>query len=145
VVLGAGRPSDIIVEAYDVNNAGDVVGRWRAPRFESGALLWRAGTHEEVELPGASGDLGSSAEAINDNGQVAGWARNGVDGPSRAVRWDTPTGPPVELGHLGGGSSSASDIANTGDAVGTAATTTQSPSGTAVYHVARFPADADGP
>jgi uncharacterized membrane protein len=90
VVLGAGRPSDIIVEAHDVNNAGDVVGHWRAPRYLSGALLWRAGTHDEVELPVASGDQGSHAAAINDNGQVTGWARYGVDGPSRAVRWDTP-------------------------------------------------------
>jgi uncharacterized membrane protein len=144
VVLGAGRPSDIIVEAHDVNNAGDVVGHWRAPRYLSGALLWRAGTHDEVELPVASGDQGSHAAAINDNGQVTGWARYSVDGPSRAVRWDTPTGPPVELGDLGGGGSSAYDIANTGDAVGTAATTTQGPGGTAVYHAARFPADADG-
>ena len=78
VVLGAGRPSDVIVEAYDVNDAGDVVGQWRAPRLQSGALLWRAGTHDEVELPVASGDEGSYAAAINYN-----WSSHGVGAPRR--------------------------------------------------------------
>jgi len=58
----------------------------------------------------------SAATAINESGQVAGYAYNVPNAPSRAVRWDAEV--MTDLGTLGGTTSGVRSINNNGTAVG---------------------------
>src|SRR5207248_8003523 len=57
---------------------------------------------------GTLGGARSSALAVNDSGQVVGWATR-PDGKTHAFSW-TRTGGMVDLGTLGGSSSTAVDV-----------------------------------
>lgn len=69
----------------------------------------------------------SSASGINDNGQVVGRCNYGIGG-DHAAAWTNGT--ITDLGTLGGNSSYAQDINNSGQIVGYANTTTTN----GVYH-----------
>lgn len=80
------EPSISTSQAYDINNGGLVVGRCR---FSNGirACLWDAlGTHDL----GTIGSRASSAEAINDRGQVVGFTYDPA-GHHNALLWENGT------------------------------------------------------
>jgi probable HAF family extracellular repeat protein len=142
VVLSASTTDQ--VTANDINNDGTIVGT-ATYRYTSTALLWRAGTHEVVTLQKGPSQswVFSGAAAINDAGQVAGYADEMTDTTTlrRAVRWDSPESQPVRLGGLGGGGSTALGINELGDAVGSAAVRELTSDGRNVWHAALFPFD----
>ena len=70
--------------AYGINTHGVVVGMAYDTAFKQRAFRWADGTMGELEQPGAS--IGSTASAINDNGQVAGFATMG-NGLAQGVVW----------------------------------------------------------
>jgi probable HAF family extracellular repeat protein len=98
--------------AYDVNNSGTVVGI--AFKHESGvyvgqrAVRWEGGSTIATELEtlgfDANGVGMSYASGINDDGTVIGTSTKydgDVDMGLRAVRWDSTSTSPRELGNLG--------------------------------------------
>jgi probable HAF family extracellular repeat protein len=101
--------------ATAVNLSGQVVG-------DAGhhAFFWSA-TTGIIDLGGLPGGTVSHATAINDEGQVVGWAET-ASGSQRAFSW-TRRGGMVDLGTLGGVASSASAINDEGQVVGWADTT----------------------
>jgi uncharacterized membrane protein len=123
----------------DINERGDVSGTWFDIRIFSTALVWRAGTHEEVELPVPEGITASAASAIDDAGRVAGFTNVYFPSVYRAVRWTLDGGLPTDLGDLGAGSSAAYGMNETGTAVGWATVPETTPAGTTVRHAALFP------
>src|SRR5438270_670350 len=70
-----------------------------------------AGPFTTTDL-GSLGAGSSQATALNDSGQVVGWAI-AADGNTHAVAW-APGGPTVDLGNLGGVSSYAADVNDSG-------------------------------
>jgi probable HAF family extracellular repeat protein len=110
--------------ATGINNRGEVVGESETATGVRHAFLWQPTT-------GRMSDLGSlsqrpdqdysEATDINERGQVVGTSF--LDsGPSRGFVWDAPTGRMIDLGSLGGGSSQADDMNNSGDVIGAATT-----------------------
>jgi hypothetical protein len=98
--------------AYDVNNSGTVVGI--AFKHESGvyvgqrAVRWEGGSTIATELEtlgfDANGVGMSYASGINDDSTVIGTSTKyggGVDLGLRAVKWDSTSTSPTELGNLG--------------------------------------------
>jgi uncharacterized membrane protein len=130
------------VFANDINSDGAVVGTSWTSRV-SVALVWTAGTHEQVALPLGPDDNFTSAAAINDAGQVVGATEELTDTGSRlrAVRWDPGAAGPTYLGGLGGDRSHALGIDEAGNAVGTARTRETAPGGSSAWHAAYFPHD----
>ena len=71
---GRDHPRNINVngQAYDMNDAGQVVGRWRDPRnLDYQAFVWQNDTMQYIEGP-----ENSEALSINEYGQVVGGFRN---------------------------------------------------------------------
>jgi probable HAF family extracellular repeat protein len=115
--------------AFGVNDNGEVVGcsditgtGGSCSAGESGndvhAFSWTA-TGGMVDL-GTLGGATSDANAVNDSGQVVGWAET-ASGAVHAFSW-TRTGGMVDLGTLGGLYSNAAGVSDSGQVVGTAAT-----------------------
>ncbi|MEU4623246.1 hypothetical protein AB0G04_25150 [Actinoplanes sp. NPDC023801] len=75
--LTAGHPAEAGL-AWDVNNAGDVVGN-----IGSKAVLWRGGKVVDLAVPGQY----TYATQINERGDVAGWATSGDPAQNRVFRW----------------------------------------------------------
>lgn len=106
--------------AYDINDAGDIVGEsilpW--PQFQF-AILYRDGVMRNLNcLPGSDR---SQAAAINNKGQIAGTSGVGpAQGPNgnqtHAVIWEY--GVIKDLGTLGGLNSVAEDINERGEVAG---------------------------
>jgi probable HAF family extracellular repeat protein len=98
---------------FDINNNSQIVGnRFHTPR----AFVYKVETGQLTDLPGFGfGD--SSANAINDAGAIAGFAGN------HAVRWDSFSLSPTDLGTLGGSNSEGFAINAAGDVVGISDTT----------------------
>jgi uncharacterized membrane protein len=131
VVISTGTSN---TSASDVNDAGVVVGGWSGGRPGTGGpLLWEAGTHRQVALPLPDGGFFGSASAVNDAGQVAGTVQRAPVAAAVAVLWEPGAATPTELPDLGGDSSQAFGIAETGEVAGTAATDT------GTLHAARWP------
>jgi probable HAF family extracellular repeat protein len=71
--------------AYDINNAGDIVG-YVTVNNRPVATLWR--DFEVIELGTLPGDNLSEAHAINDEGQIVGYSMNTSTGPLRPFLWE---------------------------------------------------------
>ncbi len=111
--------------AYDINDAGQVVGYSVDSSQARRAFLWQDGTMTDL---GTLGGNSSSAEGINNKGQVVG-SSSTTAGFSHAFLWQN--GMMLDLGTLGGNTSSASAINNKGQVVGYSAFTTSS----GYYHI----------
>src|SRR5215212_4925667 len=120
--LGA-LASGSATSAFGVNEAGQVVGHsaLTTPPTGSHAVLWHIG--EIIDLtPDVPANQAAAAAAINEAGQVAGTLYSGT-----AFLWQNGTR--TSLGHLGGGSSAATDINDNGIIVGGAYTNQMTPLG----------------
>jgi probable HAF family extracellular repeat protein len=99
--------------AYAINTNGDIVGEALTTNRVMHAFLLHAGTMTDIATS-IDSNLTSSAKSINDLGQIAGMA-NG-----RAFLYDA--GIMHDLGTLGGSSSGATCVNNSGQVVGSALT-----------------------
>ena len=107
-------------QTLDINSQGHAVGHGRSVDWQTAhgdyyvhGYLWRSNS-DVVEF----GDYGqeSKAFALNDSDQVVG--EISTNGATQAFFWDNGT--LTNLGHFGGGTSSAVDVNNAGQAVGSA-------------------------
>ena len=113
--------------AYGINNSGQVAGA-AATTSPAGAsvkhaFLWTAGSG--LQDLGTLGGDNSSASAINDNGQIVGYATTG-SGRQHAF-WRPAGGSLQDLGTLGGDTSGANSINSRGQVVGWSRTIPGSP------------------
>jgi hypothetical protein len=81
--------------------------------------LWTAMDREPDDLPGTvGGSTTGAAWAVNPSGQIAG-VSGGISGVFYAVRWDSPTAPPLRIGPLDGAMNSEAVALNVhGDVAG---------------------------
>jgi probable HAF family extracellular repeat protein len=115
-----GRVTDLLPpggfgSAADVNNRDEVVGS-HSVNGSTHAFLWRRGVLTDLGvLPGGTN---SSAQAINDSGDIVGWSDTTPDGHAvHAFRWRD--GVMTDLGIVPGGfSSAANDVNGAGLIVG---------------------------
>lgn len=135
--LGTNSAGVTSSSANAINASGDAVGsatKWSGDTsLNDRAVKWAAGETTPIELgnlgTNASKSTISNATAINNSGDIAGWALRYDGAPHstgpRAVRWAAGQTAATELNTLGTnatgfGNSSASGINAAGDVVGTA-------------------------
>ncbi|HEV7732406.1 MAG TPA: hypothetical protein VGR62_09615 [Candidatus Binatia bacterium] len=114
-----GRSSSAIA----INDRGDVVGWSQFDRYliykNPHACLWRDGVIRDLGTLGPVPLVNqSSAEDVNELGDVVGWSYIGREGPTHAFRWRD--GVMTDLGTLGGTNSAAFAINDIGQIVGSA-------------------------
>jgi probable HAF family extracellular repeat protein len=101
--------------AADINDSGVVVGGSVAATGEHRAFVYQNGTISSLGNQGTS----SSAESINNNGQIAAWAYSLNDQYLAALRYDLRTQQVLNLGPLPGADiTKATDINASGAVVG---------------------------
>jgi probable HAF family extracellular repeat protein len=98
----------------DINATGDIIGNFSGNGVSRG-FLYR--NNQSVEIPTLGGTF-STAEDINDSGDVVGTAWTAGDATQRAYVYRN--GQITDLGTLGGSNSRAKAINNNGDIVGNA-------------------------
>lgn len=105
---------------HDIDDAGRIVGSF-GDSDASGPqhCYWANSTAQPVLLPGLTPDVtAGSAWAINEAGQIAG-VSGGSAGIFYAVRWDSATSTPVQIGPLSGAfNSEGLGMNELGDVVG---------------------------
>jgi len=102
--------------AYDVNDAGQVVG-WSGNR----AVMWEGTT---MTILNTQGGVTSVANSINNAGQVLGHSYNNATGYNTRHAFIWQSGVTTDLGTLGGNYSYDADINEAGQVVGSSATAT---------------------
>jgi len=103
--------------AFNINNAGTIVGRSRNASGQDHAFVLAGGVYTDL---GTLGGTFSEARAISDTGVIVGMARTAT-GVRRAFAY--ARGVMTELASLGGSLSRAFDVNNNGDIVGQAVNT----------------------
>jgi probable HAF family extracellular repeat protein len=110
----------------DINDAGVITGRSFASGSIDATRAFRATGNTIVNLPtfanASNVDASALGLAINNAGQIAGWAEQGNGYPRHAVMW-TASDALVDLGTLGGTNSQAVDINASGVVIGSSQTT----------------------
>ena len=101
-------------EAYDINEQGTVVGRWKVHGLSHPFVWTPAGGMVDLGLP--PGPMDGEARAINDAGEVVGTTVSNVSDTFvfEAFRW-TQAGGYTSFGAAGGGSSRAASLTSSGD------------------------------
>ena len=85
---GLSAPNASSAQAQDINDAGQIVGRYIDQDFNSRAALWDAdGSVHALGLPGQGDGYGY---AINNHGQIVGWFQDGVN-PAAGLLWSAGT------------------------------------------------------
>jgi probable HAF family extracellular repeat protein len=125
----------------DIADDGTIVGA-EFERSWSIAVVWRPGSQEAVRIAPPNSYV-SAATAINDQGEIVGWATQGVGSDSWAFSRDPETGEFTDLGGLGGPSAKAVAVNAAGDAAGLAATTEERSPGVPEYHAVVFQAPTE--
>ncbi|MFC4056575.1 hypothetical protein ACFOY4_43400 [Actinomadura syzygii] len=118
--------------AVAINNHGVVAGYTYevSPGHYVEAVTWAAAGTTAVVLPALGGaDLRSSANGINDRGEIVGYSQSGSGAPTNypfhATLWRPGASAPTDLGTLPGGDSSVANGVNAaGVVVGASATST---------------------
>ena len=106
--------------AYDINDAGEVVGYAATSTRSPHAILWNTLNNTKTDL-GTLGGYYSRAYAINNVGQVVGESAYTTSrGDHHAFLWEN--GQMIDLGTLGGNNSTANGINKTGQVVGSSET-----------------------
>jgi probable HAF family extracellular repeat protein len=103
--------------AFAVNARGQIVGQIQnsaVSPLQLFAAFWESASDPPVALTGGA----TTAVAINGAGQIAGNIRAGTT--VHAAMWTDSLSEPVDLGTFGGASSSAADLNDAGQVVGTA-------------------------
>ena len=109
-------PGDVLSAAYDVNDAGSIVGVSGRDGDVRSGFLWTAEAGMS-RLPGLGGST-TYALAVNNSGDVTGLSTD-PSGTRHAVRWRSSAGWTIEdLGTLGGCCSEGYGINAFGDVVG---------------------------
>ncbi len=103
--------------ASDLNNSGVMVGTANSATSGHVAYYWQPGM-TSVGILANYGYETSRAFAINDAGQIAGWAFGASDGIRHATRWDSYSSDPLDLGSLGSFPSRSWGISPQGYVVG---------------------------
>lgn len=109
-------PRSVRSEAVEINESGQVVG-WTY-RSEFRAVIWQRGQVRLLPLP--PGRRGAFSSAINDKGEVVGYAWNDREVDNHAMLWRAGTA--TDLGTLGGEQSQADAINNRSQIVGVSET-----------------------
>src|SRR5438309_7155700 len=117
----------------DINDAGQVVGYNSGSPYH--ALRWEAGTVMDLgTLPGGSMSTGNG---INEAGQVVGYSTTTETGGAHAYLWSD--GSMADLGDLGYGGSSASDLNDAGLVVGSATASTDGTTHAGLWTITPLP------
>jgi len=110
-----------VVAAGGVNSMGDVVGLSRDQASPAGYLpeghAWLYSNGVLTDLPTPDGFVGAGAMAINDAGQIAGYAER-ADGTGVAVRWDADVAHTAHVLPSAGSWARGDAIASDGTVVG---------------------------
>lgn len=123
VLINGGTITDLKTSEYAnlamaINNSGQVAGYfWSAPLTQPRAFLYSGGSMTAL---GTLGGSSSSAEGMNDSGQVVGWSTT-AGGADHAFLYSG--GSMLDLGTLGGANSIAMQINNSGKVVGSSDST----------------------
>jgi probable HAF family extracellular repeat protein len=127
--LGTLGGSTVKSYGYGINNNGDVVGWSDTDTPSQDHAFVYTNTYGLVDI-GTLGGANSAAHAINDSGQVTGYAFDG-SGDKFAILWQdvnangqSDAGEMLNLGTLGGVSSIGYSISEAGDVVGQSLTST---------------------
>ena len=143
-------PGDLSSHAWSVNDSGQVVGTSRGRvdgKDRSRAFMWEDSNDNGVSDAGEMINLGalggefSEAKSINNLGQAVGWATGDGFAGSHAFLWEdldgngqSDAGEMIDLGTLGGASSGAVFINDSGPVLGRADTSATDNDGRFIGH-----------